>query len=129
MKAVLLILLLITFPGRAVFADNGTASWYSVESCQREGTSGVWTASGEAYTNEGLTCAMRSRDFGKYYKVCNLDNNKCVVVKHNDFGPNKKLHSKGRIVDLSKGAFALIADLDKGLINVSVEEIKQGQKQ
>ena len=105
----------------AVYADTGTASWYSVESCQKEGTSGVWTASGEAFTNEGLTCAMRSRDFGKYYKVTNLINNKSVIVKHNDFGPNKRLFKQGRIIDLSKGAFAKIADLGQGLAKVRVE--------
>jgi len=116
-------LLMICFCG-VCRAETGQASWYSVESCQREGTSGVWTASGEAFKNEGLTCAMRSRDFGKYYKVTNLNNGKSVIVKHNDFGPNKKLHKQGRIIDLSKRAFASIANLKQGIINVKVDEVK-----
>jgi rare lipoprotein A len=103
---------------------TGTASWYSEASCKREGTSGVWTSSGERFYDDGLTCAMRSREFGKYYEVCNMDNNKCVIVRHNDFGPNKKLSEQGRVVDLSKGAFSHIADLSKGLITVSVAEVK-----
>ena len=37
------------------YAEEGTASWYSVESCQREGTSGVYTASGERFSNNGLS--------------------------------------------------------------------------
>jgi len=104
-------------------AKSGLASWYSVESCQREGTSGVWTASGERFTNEGLTCAMRSRDFGKYYKVTNLENGKSVIVRHNDFGPNLKLWKEGRKIDLTKKAFSIIGNLDKGLIKVSIEAL------
>jgi len=100
-----------------------TASWYSTQSCQKEGTSGIFTASGEKFDENALTCAMRSRDFGKYYRITNLDNGKSVVVCHTDFGPNKKLWKKGRIVDLSKGAFRKIADLRKGIINVKVEAL------
>ena len=128
MKKLIFVVLLIAGLVGSVLAEVvvrcGSASWYSVESCIKEGTSGVWTASGERYTNEGLTCAMRLRDFGKYYKVTNLDNGKSVIVKHNDFGPNLKLYKKGRIIDLSKGAFEKISSLKKGIINVSVEEVK-----
>jgi rare lipoprotein A len=70
-----------------------------------------------------MTCAMRRRDFGGLYKVCNLDNGKCVVVRQNDFGPNKKLHDAGRIVDLSKGAFRKIAPPWKGIVRVTVEPV------
>ena len=103
----------------------GFASWYSVESCRREGTSGVLTASGEMFFNECDTCAMRGRDFGRYYKVTNVSNGKLVVVRHNDFGPSKRLREAGRIVDLSKGAFARIADLDEGVIEVEIEQAKK----
>lgn len=122
MKKRYLLLVFILIFHCNIKAQTGKASWYSKESCQREGTSGVYTASGERFNEEDMTCAMRRRDFGKYYKVCNLDNDKCVVVRHNDFGPNKKLHNEGRIVDLSKGAFRKIADLRKGIINISVEK-------
>lgn len=83
------------------------------------------TASGEKFDETTLTCAMRHRDFGHYYKVTNLENRKSVVVKHNDFGPNKKLfEEENRIVDLSRAAFEQIADLRKGLIRVKIERIK-----
>lgn len=83
------------------------------------------TASGEKFDEGALTCAMRHRDFGHYYKVTNLENKKSVIVKHNDFGPSKKLFEKeNRIVDLSKSAFEQIADLDKGLVKVKVERIR-----
>jgi len=104
-------------------AFGATASWYNAESCRREGTSGVWTANQERFHENAFTCAMRRRDFGKMYRVTNLDNGKSVVVRHNDFGPAKKLHDKGRIIDLSKGAFAQIADLKKGVVRVKVEAL------
>lgn len=104
-------------------SQQTTASYYTYESCVREGTSGVWTASGERFNENDLTCALRSRQWGGKYRVTNLENGKSVIVRHNDFGPNKKLHSKGRIIDLSKGAFKSIADLKHGVINVKVEAI------
>ncbi len=104
-------------------ADFGTASYYTTDSCLREGTSGYYTASGDRFIDTDLTCAMRSRQFGKRYKVTNVVNNKFVIVTHNDFGPNKKLYKKGRIIDLSKGAFEKIADLKKGIIKVKVERL------
>lgn len=108
----------------AVRAEETTASYYTYESCRREGTSGVWTASGERFDENDLTCAMRRRDWGAMFKVTNLENGKSVIVRLNDFGPNKKLHNKGRVIDLSKGAFQKIASLNKGVIKVKVEEIK-----
>lgn len=122
MKSLILCGILLTF-GVNAFGSTGTASYYTYQSCVREGTSGVWTASGERFNENDFTCAMRSRDFGKCYKVTNLATQKSVIVRHNDFGPNKKLHKNGRIVDLSKAAFAKIADLKKGVINVSVVEV------
>ena len=102
----------------------GTSSFYTVESCKREGTSGVFTASGERFDENALTCAIGSYKFGKKFRVTNLENGKSVIVRHNDFGPNKKLRRKGRIIDLSKGAFRRIADLKHGLIKVKVEVVK-----
>jgi rare lipoprotein A len=103
------------------FAD--TASYYTYKSCIREGTSGVWTASGERYDENDLTCAMRSREWGTRYKITNLDNQKSVIVRLNDFGPNKKLWKKGRKCDLSKGAFQKIANLKDGVIRVKIEKV------
>ena len=102
----------------------GTASYYTKKSCQMEGTSGVWTASGEAYDEDAMTCALRRRDWGGEYRVTNIMNGKSVVVRHNDFGPNKTLYNRGRIVDLSKGAFSKIAELKSGIIQIKIEKIK-----
>ncbi len=96
------------------YPNTGIASWYSTQH----------TATGEKFNSNDLTCAMRKNDFGKNYKVCNMANNKCVVVRHNNFGPVKPLYNQGRIIDLSKAAFSRIADLKDGTIKVTVEEIK-----
>lgn len=118
-------LLLITmFIAMVTLVQADTASYYTYKSCVREGTSGVWTASGERFDENALTCAMRRRDWGTMFKVTNLANGKSVIVRLNDFGPNKKLHDKGRIIDLSKGAFEKISPLWVGVINVKVEELK-----
>lgn len=104
------------------YPSEGTASYYTVRSCKREGTSGVRTATGERYNENALTCATRDRSlFGKWIKVTNLENGKSISVRVNDFGPNKKLFKKGRIIDLSKGAFSKLASLKKGVIRVSLK--------
>lgn len=116
---------LVLLPATGAIFDyptQGTASYYTSKSCKKEGTSGVWTAYGERYDERALTCATRDRAlFGRYIKVTNLENGKSVIVRVNDFGPNKKLFRKGRIIDLSKGAFVEIADTKKGVIKVKIE--------
>ena len=106
-----------------LFAEEGVASWYSTKSCQSEGMEGIFTASGERFNESALSCAMRSRDFGRYYRVTNLENGKWIIVRHNDFGPNEECYEQGRIIDLSKGAFAKLAPLSLGLIRVKVERL------
>jgi rare lipoprotein A len=101
-------------PVVGAYPKTGTASWYSARR----------TATGERFDGVDLTCAMRKTGFGKYYKVCNADNGKCVVVRHNNFGPAKYLYAKGRIIDLSKAAFSNIADVEDGIVPVSVEEVR-----
>lgn len=104
-------------------AEEGTASWYSVESCLREGTSGIM-ANGEALDDNKLTCAMWGVPFGTRLLVTNLANGKKIIVVVKDRGPSKRLYKKGRIVDLSKLAFSRIAELKRGLIQVSVEVVQ-----
>ncbi len=56
---------------------------------------------------------------GSYVKVTNLENGKSVIVVINDRGP----FVPGRIIDLDKVAFAKIASIGAGVINVKMEEI------
>lgn len=103
-------------------AGEGLASYYTVKSCQREGTSGVWTANGEAYREDGLTCALRRRDFGGAYLVCGPVG--CAEVRHNDYGPGRGPTAKGVIIDLTPRAFkAVCGDLRQGVCEVGVQPI------
>jgi uncharacterized protein YabE (DUF348 family) len=56
---------------------------------------------------------------GSFVKVTNLENGKSVIVVINDRGP----FVGGRIIDLDKVAFAKIASIGAGVINVKMEEI------
>ncbi len=99
-------------PVKGVYPTVGQASWYDPNS-----------TSPELFHKWGMTCAMRRTDYGKYYRVCNLSNNKCVFVRHNDFGPSEGMYRRGRIIDLSKAAFRKIADLSQGVIRVEVTQV------
>ena len=94
----------------------GYASWYDRKS------SGEKTASGEILDDNKLTCTSWDYPFNTYLKVTNINNNKSIIVKVNDRGPNKRLYKEGRIIDLSKRAFQSIADLRSGLIKVKIEQ-------
>lgn len=70
-------------------------------------------------SGEGLYAANPWLPKGSYVKVTNKANGKSVIVRINDrgpFGPN-------RIIDLHTVAFAKIASLGAGVINVKVEEV------
>jgi len=97
-------------PVSGPYPQKGLASWYSAER----------TSTGDISSGADFTCAIRTNDFGKFYLVCNTANDKCVQVRHNDFGPAKYLYERGRIIDLSEAAFSRIADLEEGVIEVTV---------
>lgn len=104
-------------PVTGFYPATGLATWYNPRT----------TASGEKYQKGQFTCAMRKRGFGKSYLVCNLENNKCVEVRHNDFGPAFYLFAVGRIIDLSRNAFSKIDDVKKGVIRVRIGEVYPAQ--
>lgn len=104
------------------------ASWYSAASCKREGTwkkYGGQMANGEVFADEKMVCASWDFPFKTILKVTNLVNGKTVIVEVSDRGPSKKLYKKGRKLDLSQGAFAKIANLKSGVIQVAIEQIKK----
>ena len=119
----LAIILLCVLAHAAEEIKYGKASWYSVESCKQEGTSGIM-ANGRRLQDDRLTCAIWGYRFGTLIRVTNLANNKIAEVIVTDRGPSKKLVKKGRVIDLSKGAFSQIADLKSGIISVKIEVIK-----
>lgn len=78
------------------------------------------TASGKWFKPHYMWCAHKTLPLGTKIRVTNVDNGKQVVVTCWDRGP----YIKGRILDLSKAAFAKIAATKKGVINVKIEIIK-----
>jgi rare lipoprotein A (peptidoglycan hydrolase) len=77
---------------------TGGASWYA----------GVGT----------LTAAHRTLPIGTMVRVVNTANGKSVVVRIADRGP----FVSGRIVDLSQDAFAQIASIGAGVVQVRIEQ-------
>jgi rare lipoprotein A len=63
------------------------------------------------------TCAHKSLPKGTALKVTNLGNGKVTSCVVNDRGP----YVEGRILDLSREAFAEIANISDGVIRVSIE--------
>ncbi len=102
-----------TEPVAGIYPSKGIASWYTARQ----------TSSGEEFNGNALTCALRRADYGKSYQVCNDANGKCVVVRHNNFGPAKRLYSQGRVIDLTRAAFSKISDLETGVIRVTIKEV------
>lgn len=80
-------------------SHTGGASWYA------------WTGT--------MAAANPWLPKGSYVKVTNVDNGKSVIVVINDRGP----FVPGRIIDLDKVAFAKIASVGAGVINVKMEEV------
>ena len=105
---------------------TGSAAWYGLEDTRKIHDPPM-NSNGTLFDENALTCAMRSRDFGKYYKVTNLANGKSVIVQHVDFGPAIWYRGRflNRVMDLSKHAFSLIADLDTGVIKVKIERVSE----
>jgi len=106
--AVLLFLWCLT--GRA--ADQ--ASWYGEKHCS------LTMANGKRFNPDKLTAASWFYDFGT--KVVVTHANRSVVVEITDRGPAKHLVNEGRKIDLSRAAFARLANPDRGLIAVSVKK-------
>ena len=90
------------------------ASWYG------ENHRGLLMANGQRFDPDKCTAASWFYDLGTKVVVTHED--KSVVVEITDRGPAKSLLKKGRIIDLSRAAFAKLADLDLGVIDVTVRK-------
>lgn len=95
------------------YDETGTASYYGARH------HGKRTASGEAFDQHGLTAAHRSLPFGTKVLVTNLKNDRSVVVRINDRGP----HTRGRLIDLSRGAAQRLDMLRSGTARVRVQSL------
>jgi rare lipoprotein A len=88
------------------------ASWYGEE--HRD----LPMANGQRFDPNKLTAA--SWFFALGTKVVVSHANRSVVVEITDRGPAKRLLQEGRKIDLSRAAFAKLANPDLGLIDVTV---------
>ena len=91
-----------------------TASWYGDE------CAGKPPSNGELFDPSAMTCAMWTFNgapvpFDTRIRVQLGD--RSVIVRCNDRGPAKRLN---RGIDLSRAAFAKLADTDAGLIKVKL---------
>jgi rare lipoprotein A len=82
---------------------------------------GATTASGEAFDATSHTAAHQSLPFDTLVRVTNPDNGQSVVVRINDRGP----YYGDRCLDLSTGAFAVIANPGDGVVDVRYEVLAQ----
>lgn len=115
---IMIVLMIVAFSLKEVSSSSvvikGKASWYS----QKDPGVLLTTANMERFNDSQLTCAMWDIPFNAILKVTNMENGRSVIVRVNDRGPARRLN---RAIDLTKRAFSEISDLDKGLIDVSVE--------
>ncbi|MGC5702412.1 septal ring lytic transglycosylase RlpA family protein [Pseudomonas sp. NFXW11] len=95
------------------YDQTGTASYYGSRH------HGKRTASGEAFDQHALTAAHRELPFGTRVQVTNLGNAKSVVVRINDRGP----HTRGRLIDLSRGAAQQLDMLRSGTAKVRIQAL------
>lgn len=102
------------------FANNLLdASYYTVQSAQREGTSGVWTANGEKFHEDRQTCAHPRYPFGSILKITNPKNGRWYECRVNDRGPAAWT---GHEIDLTPQGFKLLGIPEKqGIAQLRVE--------
>lgn len=124
----ILLMLCASILGINANAANGKATYYTTASCQKEGTSGIFTANGEKFNEQALTCARRSREFGSLWRVINNANGKSIIVRQNDMGPGKKPTANGVIIDLTPKGFELLGAGKKGMLDVTVERVFEKKK-
>ena len=92
----------------AYLQQQGLASWYGQDFQGKE------TSSGEPFDMNGLTAAHRTLPLGSRINVTNLRNNRSVVLRVNDRGPNHP----GRILDVSKAAARRLGFVGEGFTRV-----------
>jgi rare lipoprotein A len=93
--------------------ETGKVAWYGRKFAGRK------TASGERYNPNALTTAHNTLPFGTKVKVTNLANNKSVVVRVNDRGPQ----DGSRLGDVSAAAAKRLGMTQAGVIDARLEVV------
>ena len=77
------------------------------------------TANGDIFNKNAMTCAApKHYKFGTMLKVTNVNNGKSITVRVNDRGG-----FGNRTIDLTHGAFGMIANHSSGRIKVNIEVV------
>lgn len=106
---------------RFIFPVHGQSSWYS----RHDPGIKKRTANNEIFNDQAMTCAMWGVPFNTKLRVINEANGKSVVVRVNDRGPHRRYVRQGRVIDLTKAAFRRISSHKRGLIDVTVEKVRE----
>jgi rare lipoprotein A len=99
----------------ADFHQIGRASWYG------RFFHGRRTANGERFDMHAMTAAHRTLPLGSYVRVTNPANSRSVIVRINDRGP----YARGRVIDLSMAAAAMLDMRHSGTARVKIEGLTQ----
>ena len=90
--------------------DFGNATYYF----------GIPGKENDSYDKDLMVTAHKTLPFGTILEVTDIANGKSVKVKVTDRGP----YGAGRVLDLSKTAFAKLASPSEGIVTVQYHEIK-----
>jgi len=88
-------------------SESGEVSWYG------DAFQGNTTASGERFDMDAMTAAHKTLPFNTTLRVTNTSNGASVDVRVHDRLPN----DSNRVLDLSKGAFQRVENLDTGVFH------------
>jgi rare lipoprotein A len=97
------------------YDQTGIASWYGSD------FHGRLTANGEVFDRTIISAAHPTLPMPVNARVTNLDNGRSIVVRINDRGP----FVRGRIIDVSEQAAALLGFKERGLARVRVSFISR----
>ena len=102
-----------SIPNESPKTLKGKASWYNAH--------GRFTANGERFHKDSLTCAHRTFPFGTRLKVKNIKNGREVIVRVTDRGPFGGKYS----IDLSIAAARILGIVRLGFAEVEISEYKE----
>ena len=92
---------------------KGKASWYNAH--------GRFTANGERFHRDSLTCAHRTFPFGTRLRVKNINNGREVIVRVTDRGPFGGKYC----IDLSIAAARILGIIRLGFAEVEITEYEE----
>ncbi len=93
---------------------SGLASFYSTK------MNGHRTASGQRFNSNALTAASKEYPLGTKLKLTNTGNNRSVIVRVNDRGPN----IKGRDISVTRRAARQLGFIKAGTAQLTILPVK-----